>query len=437
MLDRLDRDDPREWLGAKGHHGRPLEPEVGDLHGVLFLDAPAVRLAQMPPIPLPRILGSYSTGAPGPLVIATGGIHGNEPSGALALVRLFAALDESAPRFRGRVLGLTGNLQALNSGERFLDRDLNRAWRPERLAALPSARPEDLSSEDRELVELGKEIEAALGARTGAAVFLDLHTTSAESAPFAMVSDSRVNRRLAQALGVPILLGLEESLEGTLLNYVNRLGHVAIGFEAGQHEAPESVARHEAALWLTHVSVGCLSEEEGARVADLAAKRALLAQATRGLPGTLELRHRHAIRPEDDFAMTPGFKNFFPIQKGAVVAHDRGGDVRAEEGGYLFMPLYQKLGDDGYFLVRRVKPFWLGVSTALRALRIDRLLRFLPGVRRAEVQAGAQTDALLLDTRIARASTLDICHLLGFRKESHDGHLLHVERRRRPADPRG
>ncbi|MEP7011597.1 MAG: succinylglutamate desuccinylase/aspartoacylase family protein [Acidobacteriota bacterium] len=382
--------------------------------------------------PLPRVLGSYSTGTPGPLVIATGGMHGNEPSGARAILRLFETLQAAAPAFRGRILGLSGNLAALNRGERFLDRDLNRAWRPERLAALEGARPEDLTGEDRELVELGGEIQAALGSRTGAAVFLDLHTTSSDSAPFAIVSDSRVNRRLAQALGVPILLGLEESLEGTLLNYVNQLGHVAIGFEAGQHQAPESVARQEAALWLTLVSTGCLTENEARRVGDLPARRALLLESTRGLPLALELRHRHAIRPEDDFAMNPGFKNFFPIQKGTVVAHDRGGDVRAEEGGYLFMPLYQKLGDDGYFLVRRVHPFWLGVSTVLRTLRVDRLLPLLPGVRSVE----GRTDALRLDTRIARGFALDVCHLLGFRKESHDGPRLLVERRRRPADPR-
>lgn len=387
----------------------------------------------MIPSPFPRVLGSYSTGIPGPLVIATGGIHGNEPSGARAIVRVFEMLQAAAPSLRGRVLGLTGNLAALNRGERFLDRDLNRAWRPERMAALAGARPEDLAGEDRELVELGGEIEAALLSRTGAAVFLDLHTTSSDSAPFAIVSDSRVNRRLALALGVPILLGLEESLEGTLLNWVNQAGHVAIGFEAGQHEAPESLARHEAALWLTLVSCGCLTEGDAERVAGLSARRALLAEATRGLPATLELRHRHAIRPEDDFAMNPGFKNFFPIQKGAVVAHDRTGDVRAEEGGYLFMPLYQKLGDDGYFLVRRVAPFWLGLSTVLRALQFDRLLPLLPGVRRV----AERTDALLLDTRTARGFALDVCHLLGFRKESHEGHRLLVERRRKPADPRG
>ncbi len=386
----------------------------------------------MPPPPFPRILGSYSTGSPGPLVIAIGGIHGNEPSGAQAILRVLAALRAATPHFRGRLLGLTGNLRALSRGERFLDRDLNRAWRPERMAALEGARPEDLSGEDRELVELGGAIEEALAERTGAAVFLDLHTTSSDSAPFAIVSDSRVNRRLAQALGVPILLGLEESLEGTLMNHANRLGHVAIGFEAGQHDAPESVARHEAALWLTLAAAGCLVGGENPPV-DLSPHRTLLEAATRGLPSALELRHRHAIRPEDDFAMNPGFKNFFPIQKGAVVAHDRSGDVRAEEGGYLFMPLYQKLGEDGYFLVRRVAPFWLGLSTVLRALNFDRLLPLLPGVRKVE----GRSDALLLDTRTARAFALDICHLLGFRKESHEGPLLLVERRRRPADPKG
>ena len=77
-----------------------------------------------------------------------------------------------------------------------------------------------------------------------------MHTTSSDSAPFAIISDTLINRHLAMRLGVPVILGLEESLDGTILNYINELGYAAVGFEAGQHQAPSSVENHEAAIWL-------------------------------------------------------------------------------------------------------------------------------------------------------------------------------------------
>jgi hypothetical protein len=46
------------------------------------------------------------------------------------------------------------------------------------------------------------------------------------------------------------------------------------------------------------------------------------------------------------------------------------------------MPLYQALGDDGYFLVHPVWQFWLEVSARMRRLRVDRLLPLLPRVQR-------------------------------------------------------
>src|SRR5262245_58098613 len=88
-----------------------------------------------------RELGSYGGSAPGPLVIATGAIHGNEPAGVRALVSVLGALRAAAPPFRGRVVGFAGNLEALRQGVRYLDRDLNRAWRPERLAELAGRLP--------------------------------------------------------------------------------------------------------------------------------------------------------------------------------------------------------------------------------------------------------------------------------------------------------
>ena len=42
------------------------------------------------------------------------------------------------------------------------------------------------------------------------------------------------------------------------------------------------------------------------------------------------------------------------------------------------MPLYQPQGDDGFFVMREFRPFWLRVSSLLRRARADLLFRLLP-----------------------------------------------------------
>lgn len=370
-----------------------------------------------------RELGNYGGQKAGPLVICIGGIHGNEPAGALALERVLRRLQEEAPPFKGELVALAGNLRALNGGTRYLSQDLNRMWTPERLDLLKThgceapTDPEDL--EQRELLAV---IWSALSRKCGDVIFLDLHTTSSDGAPFAIISDSLKNRHLAMQLGVPIILGLEESLDGTVLNYINELGYSAVGFEAGQHEAVSSVENHEAAIWLTMVEAGCLPPEDAP---DLLALRRRLMRASRGLPPVLELRYRHGIHETDKFVMEPGYRNFQPIRKGQVLATDRSGNVRAPDSGLLLMPLYQRQGEDGFFLVGEVKLFWLKVSAWLRHRKLDRILPWLPGVN----PLPDDQSALVINTRIARWFVIEICHLLGFRKHSQEQGRLIVRRR--------
>jgi hypothetical protein len=89
------------------------------------------------------------------------------------------------------------------------------------------------------------------------------------------------------------------------------------------------------------------------------------------------------------------------------------------------MPLYQRLGDDGFFLGRDVKEFWLTLSALLRKLRVGHYIHLLPGVRRDPVNE----NFLIIDTRIARILPLQIFHLLGFRRRRWVGNNLVVSRR--------
>lgn len=375
-----------------------------------------------PPAQMKRLIGSLGDPARGATLLCFGGIHGNEPSGAVALERVIAKLQDVAEGLTGAFVALRGNVPALKAGERYIDEDLNRIWTEERFAQLEAERAP--SCEDREMLELRATIDQAVARAKHAVYALDLHTSSAETAPFVLTGDTLRNRHFAQRLGVPLILGLEERITGTITEFVNERGVITLGFEAGQHADPRSIDRHEAAVWMglraAEVLPPGLLDDEVRRSEEL------LREATLGLPRVLEIRHRHGLEDSPDFQMTPGFRNFDPIESGETLARNARGDIHAPEAGIVLLPLYQKLGVDGFFIARPVRPIWLKISTLLRGMGIASLMHWLPGVRRLRDEPGT----VLVDPAVARIFPVEIFHLLGFRRRTSDSGKLVFSRRR-------
>jgi succinylglutamate desuccinylase len=368
-------------------------------------EKPASQVAK----PGEHLIASICGSLPGPTLICLGGIHGNEPAGVLAAERVLPRLQERRSVLRGEIILLRGNTRALERKVRYVDADLNRQWISANAGISETARRglSELSEllEQRELLAILRE---AVKRARGEVYFVDLHTTSAHGEPFATVGDTLRNRRFALSFPVTIVLGLEEQIEGTLLEFINNLGAVTLGLEAGQHEAATSVDHHEAVIWCATVATGNFRRED---ITELDHWRSVLKHAAGG-SRVVEVRHRHAIAPEDRFQMAPGFRNFQAVKRGQVLAHDRSGDITARETGLILLPLYQKLGDDGFFLGRRVKKFWLNLSALLRNLRVNQYVHVLPGVGRDPVNE----NVFIIDTHIARILPLQIFHLLGFRR---------------------
>ncbi len=373
---------------------------------------------------LPRILGRLRGERPGPTLVVMAGIHGNEPAGIVAAGQVLQWLGERRPQLCGELTFLAGNLPALRRNVRFIDLDLNRQWTSDRIA-------EACKSEARagDPVELGQQREllatlrGIIGSARGPLYFIDHHTSSADGPPFLTIGDTLRNRRFARSFPLPLILGLEEQVDGALLELLNNHGLVTMGVEAGRHDARESVAHHRAVMWLALVASGVLPEVQAP---ELASQRALLSQASRGVPPVVEVRHRHAIVEGQGFRMLPGHVSFRPIRKGDLLAHDQNGEIRAKQDGLILLPLYQQRGEEGFFIGREVRPFWLRVSALLRGLEIAGLMRFLPGVRLDPTNG----EVLIVDTRVARLYPLEIFHLLGFRKLRRVGADLVVSRRR-------
>lgn len=370
---------------------------------------------------LTRELGIKDEGRDGPLVILTAGLHGNEPAGVRAVRALLEALE--CTHTGGRIVGLAGNLAALSKGVRHQGQDLNRMWTADQLRALATRAPAEDTPDEAELRALFSVIEAerdAARTRARKVVLLDLHSTSADGGAFSVVPDSIPSRRLCRDIGLPVVLGLEERIEGPLLTWLVGQGDTAAVVEGGQHEAPETRDVLLASLWVLLDHVGVLPEGD-----ERVAQARLRLRAARGeAPEVLDLIYAHAIEEGDDFTMREGWRNFMHVDEEEVLADHRGHDVHAPFDSYMLMPLYQGLGTEGFFLCRAVSRRWLFASRVLRRSWIEPLLRFLPGIQRLDTRAGR-----ILARRGAPRWLARVLHLFGYRKNAPTGDVTEWTRR--------
>ncbi|MGI9626163.1 MAG: succinylglutamate desuccinylase/aspartoacylase family protein [Longimicrobiales bacterium] len=369
-----------------------------------------------------RVVGWVRGEVPGPLLLCVGGLHGNESAGVDAMGAVVRQISARKDRLRGDFLAVRGNVGALASGRRFLSYDLNRAWTKDRLTAGAAVDP---TTEDAEVAGLGEILGRAVREARGELFMLDLHTTSGDGGAFTTVGDSLENRAFARAIPVPLVLGLEELVEGTLVGYASELGFTTAVFECGQHREPEAAGRAEAAIWIAVEAAGLL-EPEGVPEASRG-KRSLAAEH-KGLPPVLEMRYRHHVESGDGYATRPGYENFQPVTPGEAIGRDSEGEVVVPEKGRVLMPLYQEQGEDGFFVVREFSRFWLMASKVLRRMGVARVVHWLPGVHREPGIPGA----LAADKRVARWFALELFHLLGYRRHlEEESRLVVISRRAR------
>lgn len=296
-----------------------------------------------------RIILDLRGAEPGPTLIVTAGVHGNEAAGVTAARQVGERL-ASCAALRGRWVALQGNVQALAAGRRYVDRDLNRGWSPAALVRLLESEA-DGTAEDQEQRALFKAQLEIIGSSSADVIFVDLHTTSGSSDPFVCFGDTPQNRQLARYLPMTAIVGLDEVIDGAMLKYWADRGYAAVSIEGGQHADPRTVERHVAALWICLTAVGALRAED---VPELVRHRALLEAASQGRPRCVEVVHRHVVADGDAFEMLPGFASFDPVREGQLLGRDRRGDVVASREGLLLMPRYQGQGEDGFFLAREL-----------------------------------------------------------------------------------
>jgi len=372
------------------------------------------------PTTVNRIIKKFEGETKGITVVIFAGIHGNENSGIFALQEVFKKIETY--QINGTIYGISGNLKALAQNKRFIDEDLNRIWTFEKLGKL--FRKKEFNTEEKEQSELFGLLKEILSDNPGPFYFIDLHTTSSKTLPFITINDALINRRFSKQFPVPIVLGIEEYLNGPLLSYINQLGYVSVGFESGQHDELNSISNHISFIYLLLVYTRIIKKEE---ITEFKTYFDSLKKASKNNSDIFEVIHLHKIKEKEVFKMQNGFHSFQSIKKGTFIATSNGKELIADKNGFLFMPLYQEIGEDGYFIIRKVKAVFLRLSAVLRKIKADNILVMFPGIR----WENKRKQVLIVDLRTARFFAKQIFHLLGYRnKQINQTHLKLFNRAR-------
>jgi hypothetical protein len=365
-----------------------------------------------------RILYSQNNNLNDLTLVCIGGIHGNEPAGVYGLQKVVENIIKNKIKLKGNFYALLGNISAFKKNVRFQDLDLNRLWTKQDIEALNISNNFKLK-EHKEQYELYTEIKKIISIHSGPFVFIDLHTTSSPTTPFITISDSLNNRSLANKFNLPIVLGIEEYLDGPLLTYINEFGHISMGFEAGSHQDEKSTLYCEAFVWLVMGKLELVDKEKF----PLKDFDSLLNVKN----GFYEITYKYSIIDHGKFKMISGFNNFDKIIKGQRLAQNKFMDIKSPFNGLIFMPLYQNQGQDGFFIVNKISKLWLLLSSFLRGLKFHELLRILPGIHKNP----ENEYSLIADKRIALFLTTKVFHLFGYRKKIIKDNRIHFIKRDR------
>jgi len=177
-------------------------------------------------------------GTPKRSKLITACIHGDEIAGMIAVNELIEEgfFDHGFDTENERVTIILGNPQAVIQKKRFIDINLNRIFTSQFINQnlQEDILPGDLYELSR-LREIAKEIELCDD-------FLDLHSTSAPTLPFAIVAPTANSEAMAKQFPIRFVLhNVTKVIFGTSIDYAFSMNKDAVCVECGQHSQRSTI----------------------------------------------------------------------------------------------------------------------------------------------------------------------------------------------------
>ncbi len=268
---------------------------------------------------------SFQGPAPGPNLLFLGGVHGDERPGVEALDRLARELAHGRLRLtRGHLCIVPRvNAAAVAANRRFIDENLNRIVTRH---VAPKTQEQGVAN-------------ALVPYLDDADVLLDLHATSARTAPFAFLDDEAPPMRAwADTSGARfVLTGWRALYPGnktpTTTDYMLDRGKRALTVELGQKADPEAAHVGYGACLRTLAHFGLLSGVSDTQ-----------------RPHCLKLTR--VVYRERQGALTREWTNFDAVSAGTPIGqYEDGTTLASERDGYVVMPNPDApLGEEWFYL---------------------------------------------------------------------------------------
>ena len=293
-----------------------------------------------------RVIGNYHSNNEN-IIIFIASIHGNETSGSIALKKFFQEVRDSNIKMEGTVIGLIGNMSAAKNNMRYIDCDMNRMWTNN----IINSKINNHTNEKKELLMLKELIDKIIALKKKKNItIIDLHNTSSPNGVFTIVNNLR-EKNLANSLKIPTINNLFSKVKGSLAAYYSDKGIASIVFEGGAIGDPASINNHEAGIWK-------ILEKRNFITKDLIPKQALrnkkeMRDFSAKITGFYEVKYIYKIKGKEDFMMNPNMQNFEKLKKGQSIARNQDGPITAPMNGHLLMPLYQKQGEEGFYIITK------------------------------------------------------------------------------------
>ena len=150
------------------------------------------------------------------------------------------------------------------------------------------------------------------------------------------------------------------------MSYINSLGYVSLGFESGQHDDDEAIRNSISFIYLTLKFTETFIVNNQVQFSHHFKR---LTDNSKGISAIFEVVYLHRIQKGESFKMLEGFKSFQHVSKNTVLAISNDKPLRSQYNAKIFMPLYQKKGKEGFFIIKQIPPFFLNLSSFFKAIQ--------------------------------------------------------------------
>ena len=297
----------------------------------------------------PYVIDEIRKGTKDITIILVASVHGNEIEGMKVIKRVFSDLHNHCPIDNIHIIGICASPEAQKAKKRFIDEDLNRLWNNQIFQYIHTIAPQKRNVEQRIILKLYAMMKFVIESAPNHVYLIDLHTFSSNGDAFIMGQlENDMAAYLNKVCHIPMVLNERDYIKNTIVGYWSRKKINAIIIEGGKKGTKKAINN------IYYILCRAL---KGIAKKYIPPPIKLISDYSMDdrFPIQYSICYRYNAPSNHLFKMASDYINFQKINEGEVLATEAGKPIYSALNGHILFPLYQKKGDDGFFIVKRVR----------------------------------------------------------------------------------